>query len=69
MSMVCQDGSIALQDSVRLHEELLRETQDTVGDGPTATFLASAIQYCKGHFKTIQQHGRFPHRDGILGRS
>ena len=58
-----------LQDSVRLHEDLVQESRNSIGEGPATAFLASALEYCRGHCKTVEQNGRFPHRDAILGRT
>ena len=58
-----------MQDSVRLHEELLEESRKIGGDGPASKFLEQALEYSRGHCATVEEHGRFPHRDVILGRS
>ncbi|KAK9838414.1 hypothetical protein WJX84_011528 [Apatococcus fuscideae] len=57
------------KESVRLHQGLFKENQNLAGDGPATKFLGTAAQFCIGHCKTVEENGRFPHRDAILGRS
>ncbi len=58
-----------MQDCVRLHEVLLSETRETIGEGPATSFLEVALQMSVGHCKTVEENGRFPHRDAIFGSS
>ena len=58
-----------MQACIRLFAELLAHTQALPGGGqPLAAALVDNQKYAMAHRDVILRWGRFPHRNGILGR-
>lgn len=57
------------QDCIRLFEELELECQRLPGGGePLASRITDNVKYAKAHEAVVRKWGRFPHRNGVLGR-
>lgn len=54
--------------SVIAFEDLAAQAQET-GDAQVGSFLAGTLDYARRHQAVIEQFGRFPHRNRVLGRS
>ena len=58
-----------MQAGIRHFEELLTHTRALPGGGePLAAMLPDNIKYARAHRDVLLKWGRFPHRNGILGR-
>ena len=54
--------------SVIAFEDLAHQAQE-LGDAQVSSFLAGTLDYAQRHQAVIEQFGRFPHRNSVLGRS
>lgn len=52
------------RESLRLFEALAKE-----GTAETQAIFTSTLDYAKRHAEVIERFGRFPHRNGVLGRT
>jgi uncharacterized protein (DUF924 family) len=58
-------------EDVALQEESVRRFRALAGEaagGPHAATLSVALDYAERHRDIVRRFGRFPHRNGILGR-
>ena len=59
-------------EDLALQEESVRRFRalaDEAEGGPHAVTLRDALDYAERHCEVIRRFGRFPHRNGILGRA
>ena len=56
------------KECVRVFQELLQEAQQDNHEA-AESFLTQVVSYAKSHEDVVATYGRFPHRNGILGRS
>lgn len=55
------------QESVRLFELLVEQSKNTCPQN--TSYFEYNLKYAKEHYQSIKEHGRFPSRDKVLGRS
>ena len=55
------------EQCVALFEQLLKEAETNAHE-EAQSFLTQVVSYAKSHADVIAVYGRFPHRNGILGR-
>ena len=57
-----------LQLGIKRFEDLLEEAKGIPGSEALQTCLQGNVSYGEAHRQVIEQWGRFPHRNKILGR-
>ena len=49
-------------------QHMVDESKSLADAHDVQQFLQSALKYCQAHHKVIEQWGRYPHRNQVLGR-
>lgn len=58
-----------LQKCVSLVKQMMADCEELEGADQVKKYLQQSLSYAQAHLKVIQDWGRFPHRNQLLGRS
>lgn len=57
------------QKCVSLVKQMMADCEELEGADQVKKYLQQSLSYAQAHLKVIQDWGRFPHRNQLLGRS